>query len=431
MHHPAQVAWYNSRARFNVVPAGRRSFKTERAKRKLVFGTPIGAPIWNGALTLPEGRFFAAAPTHKQAKAIFWSDLKDLTRPFWKSQPSESEHVITLLNDAELHIFGLDQPARIEGVRWHGGVLDEYADMKPGTFYEHVQPLTADTRAWVDFIGVPDYRGRNAAEYKELFDGALMAREGSEWAAFTWRSADVLPEDVIAEAKERLSPQVYRQEYEGSFENAPGRAYNEFSKSVHVKDITVDTTKPLYVTCDFNRGYHNWLICQVSDTYDAVDQVYLQDATVEQMCAALADRLRQYGERYLSERGALAFFGDYSGDARTATSSYSAWQQIRHAFTHAEYHMRAQGPIADRMDAVNAALRNAKGDVRVRVSPRCVELVNDLEYVTSAMLYSQSKTARMTHASDAFGYFVQQYKHATKRFSEDDLRKIDRALGWW
>ena len=74
MHHPAQVAWHQTTARFNVVPAGRRSYKTERAKRKLVFGTPMGEARWPGALTLPEGRFFASAPTHKQAKAIFWKD---------------------------------------------------------------------------------------------------------------------------------------------------------------------------------------------------------------------------------------------------------------------------------------------------------------------------------------------------------------------
>jgi hypothetical protein len=47
------------------------------------------------------------------------------------------------------------------------------------------------------------------------------------------------------------------------------------------------------------------------------------------------------------------------------------------------------------------------------------------------MLYSQSKTDRMTHASDALGYFIQQYKHASRTFTAEDYQKLQRAVAWW
>jgi hypothetical protein len=55
--------------RFSVVPAGRRSGKTELAKRKLVASMHV-KKAW------ADPRYFASAPTRDQAKRIFWRDLR-------------------------------------------------------------------------------------------------------------------------------------------------------------------------------------------------------------------------------------------------------------------------------------------------------------------------------------------------------------------
>ena len=56
-------AYYNSRARFNGCDAGRQSYKTELAKRKLVMGL-IEPKSWD------DPRYFFGAPTQRQAKFI-------------------------------------------------------------------------------------------------------------------------------------------------------------------------------------------------------------------------------------------------------------------------------------------------------------------------------------------------------------------------
>jgi len=69
IEHPVQrqlVLAVSNGVRFPLVPAGRRSGKTERFKRFLA----------REALTHPNEIYFAAAPTRDQAKKIFWDDLK-------------------------------------------------------------------------------------------------------------------------------------------------------------------------------------------------------------------------------------------------------------------------------------------------------------------------------------------------------------------
>jgi hypothetical protein len=59
--HPMQMALIGDDKRFKVVPAGRRSGKTERAKRLVA----------KFAMRYPNERYFLAAPTRDQAKGKF------------------------------------------------------------------------------------------------------------------------------------------------------------------------------------------------------------------------------------------------------------------------------------------------------------------------------------------------------------------------
>jgi len=123
--HSVQTALVNDKVRFKVVPAGRRSGKTERAKRFVV----------REAMREP-GPYFVAAPTRDQVKRIYWSDLKRLcfTSVLGDRSVSESELQIRLPNGSTISLVGLDQPQRMEGVLWIGGVIDEFADVREGAW---------------------------------------------------------------------------------------------------------------------------------------------------------------------------------------------------------------------------------------------------------------------------------------------------------
>ena len=239
-----QEAYSNSKHRFNTVPAGRRSGKTEVAKRRLI----------KRAIDFPKfdtPRFFAAAPTRDQAKRIFWQDLKDLVALKYRAGPAiESDLIIPLKNGAEIHVFGMDRPERIEGTPWDGGVLDEYANMKPEAWAAHVRPALADRNGWCDLIGVPE--GRNHYYDMDLAAKAAMREFGaaSEWASFHWVSADILPAGEIAAARRDLDPLTFAQEYEASFVNFEGRAYYPFDAAVHCARLDYDPHQKLFLRAD-------------------------------------------------------------------------------------------------------------------------------------------------------------------------------------
>lgn len=87
--HPVQLALVADRVRFKVVPAGRRSGKTERAKRYVA----------KQAMRNPNETYFIAAPTRDQVKKIYWADMKRLCMASLQSKaPSETELIIYLDN---------------------------------------------------------------------------------------------------------------------------------------------------------------------------------------------------------------------------------------------------------------------------------------------------------------------------------------------
>jgi hypothetical protein len=232
-----QRAFYESRRRFNVVPAGRRSGKTEIAKRRLVKRAVKGSRY-------DRPRYFYGAPTRDQVKRIAWDDLKRMVpRDAMRGgpTPSESELTIPLWHGGELFLVGMDKPERIEGapcrrrrarrVRQHeaAGVGRERAPRA----LRSAGLVRPDRRA-----GGPESLLRHRA-----------ARAGASWPSTATRAsgalpldreADILPAEEIEAAKRDLDELTFQQEYEASFVNFEGRAYYAFTDANKARSALYD-----------------------------------------------------------------------------------------------------------------------------------------------------------------------------------------------
>ena len=144
-------------------------------------------------------------------------------------------------------MIGLDKPQRIEGSPWDGGVLDEYANMRPNAWMANVRPALSDRLGWCDFIGVPE--GRN--HFYELYRSA-QERKDEDWETYHWVSADILPEGEVDAARKDLDPLTFQQEYEASFVNFLGQCYYCFSDVEHIADTVYDPALDLVFCFDFN-----------------------------------------------------------------------------------------------------------------------------------------------------------------------------------
>ncbi len=405
--HPVQARWKASQVRFNVVPAGRRSGKTEIAKRKLVTRAFRGTDF-------EDPRFFAAAPTRDQAKAIYWADLKAMIpRQLMARSPSETELSIQLVTGAELWVVGMDRPERIEGRPWDGGILDEFGNMKPGAWGENVRPALSDRRGWCDLIGVPE--GRN-----HYYDIAKYAQgDDPDWAFWTWFSADILPPEEIAAARRQLDELVFQQEYEASFINFSGRAYYPFVEATHTAPLAYDPNATLAFCFDFNVEPGVAAVCQEQKLPNGLDgtgvigEVWIpRNSNTPAVCRKL---IADWGEHV----GRVVCYGDATGGSRgSAKVDGSDWDLIKkelrpHFGDRLGFKVKSANPAERaRINAVNSRLKSAVGEVRLMVDPtKAPHVIRDLEGVTllegGSGELDKKKSAELTHISDGLGYYVE------------------------
>jgi hypothetical protein len=372
-------------------------------------------------LTLPGGRFGFCAPTFDQARRIAWDDLKAMTRPYWYRRPSEDRLVIYAGDGGELHVVGMDKPSRIEGTPWNGLYLDEYGDMKEDVWTKHVQPVTADTGAWVDFGGVPEGLNHyySLAEYARTSGDPLFD-------FFTWYTADVQPPDVIEAARRMLDERSFQQEYEGRFVSAGRLTYYAFGKH-NVEERAFDPTAETWLAWDFNASEKPMSVVVIQRRADRpgcyhVPVEFVKPYTqTETMATIVSDYLDAVGFT-----GRLHIRGDYAGNAIRSTATVSDYNILERVFrnrTEFEMRTRPTRKIRNRTNALNSLLRSASGDVRMTIDPSCRKLIADLERVEwkENEVELDGSNPERTHPSDALTYFA-HIDHPT------DVRDVETSF---
>lgn len=345
--------------RFPLVPAGRRSGKTERFKRFVV-----------KQANREPGPYFAAAPTHDQAKKIFWDDLKAFSLSVThKRRPSESDRIIYMDSGSEIHVIGLDKPQRIEGIPWKGGGIDEFADVKADAWEANilpalntVNPTEPHYRAWCWLLGVPD--GLN-----HYYDLCLKAEQGDDpnFRVYHWKSSEILPADVIDAMRRAMSPRQFRQEFEASFETSSGRIYEDYSAA----NYTTEAIKPHEQLC----WYHDFNFTPLSsgigvirakDVY-LLEEIVLTSAVSRQSALEFVDRYKEHKNRH------VLIYGDPSGRAGEKHGHASDYTEIEAVLREAGWSLsRRVKPstmsIKDGQNAVRAKIMNAAGEVSLFVN---------------------------------------------------------------
>jgi hypothetical protein len=412
--HAVQRAYYESDSRFNVVPAGRRSGKTEIGKRRLVRRAVRGS-------TYDRPRYAACAPTRDQAKRIFWEDLKRLVpAAAMRGAPSESELVIPLWHGGELVVVGMDKPERIEGAPIDGVLVDEFANMKAKAWTHHIRPALSDRHGTADMTGVPE--GRN-----HFYERAEDARNGqADWKLYHWKSADILPASEIESARRELDPLTFAQEYEASFVNFVGLAYYAWSdENARAVRMLYDRSAPLLLCFDFNVSPGVAVIAQELRVDGIVRTCVIGEVHIPQHSntpAVVRKVLADWG----THGGAVQVYGDATGGADgTAKVAGSDWDIIARMLRHGDAAASIRGfgdrvtldvPLANppersRVNAMNTRLCTGDGTRRLLVDPvHAPHVKRDFEGVRTldggSGEIDKKITPKLTHLTDALGYYV-------------------------
>jgi hypothetical protein len=386
--------------RFPVVPAGRRSGKTERFKRFVA----------KQAMKHPGEKYFMAAPTYGQVKKIYWDDMKRLTLSACHTKrPSESDLIITMPNSTEIHLIGLDKPERIEGIPWTGGGIDEIADVKDGAWGANilpalntVNPTRPDYRAWCWLLGVPD--GLN--HYFEMAEYARTAND-PDWALFHWKSSEILPPDVIEAAKRQMSAKQYKQEYEASFETATGRIYEDYGDR-NLTHRTIQPHEQLLWFHDFNfTPMSSGVGVRDGNVVYCLEEIILDSAVARQSAMEFVERYKDHKNRR------VLIYGDPAGkwgEKHGHASDYTEMEGVLRAngWTLTRKVKPAAPSIKDRQNAVRAKIQNAAGDVSLFVNAKTAPTTHKGLSTVQAKPGSTflEVETRYQHITTAVGYMI-------------------------
>jgi predicted phage terminase large subunit-like protein len=227
--HPNQFEVFSNPARFKVVKAGRRWGKT-----RLQILTLFIEALKNekNGYSLHNKEVFYVAPTFQQAKDIIWGEMKHLGQGIIE-HTVENTGTATLVNGRKIQLKGSDRPDTLRGVGLSHVGIDEYADMKPDVWEQILRPTLADVKGSGLFTGTP--KGKN-----HFYQLILDAEKDPNWATFSFSSTDnpYLDPTEIEAARQNMSLDNFRQEFEASFQSGGGQIFTE--DMIQIGDEPVD-----------------------------------------------------------------------------------------------------------------------------------------------------------------------------------------------
>jgi hypothetical protein len=355
------------------------------------------------------GMYFIGAPTYNQVRQIYWDDMKLLCFAglYGARAVSEVDLTIRFPNGSMLCLIGFDKPQRFEGIPWDGGIIDEIADLKPNAWPENIAPAldTVDPRnphrrAWAWLIGVPN--GLN--HYYDLAEYARTSGD-ADWKLYHWKSAEILPPDMIEAAKRRMSARQYRQEYEASFEGAAGRIYEDYGDA-NLTSEQLGSAEKIHWMHDFNYSPLSSAIgTRRSNAMYILDEIILESAVARQTALEFVDRYKTH------ECRDVVLYGDPAGKAGEKHGQISNYTEIEkvlreHGWT-VQRKVKAAAPaIRDRQNAVRAKICNAAGErsfycnpsrapyahkgfatVQMKEGSTFLEAESDYQHITTAVGY--------------------------------------------
>ena len=169
---------------------------------------------------MPSPRYVFISPYRLQGKATAWDYLKTYAGKIPGTKFNESELRCDFPTGGRITIMGAENDQAMRGIFLDGCVLDETQNIKPTLFPEVIRPSLADRKGWCIFIGTP--KGRN-----QFYDLHKQAKQNKTWYTCVFKASEtkILDDEELKAAQQVMSPDLYDQEFECSFQAAITGSY--------------------------------------------------------------------------------------------------------------------------------------------------------------------------------------------------------------
>ncbi len=431
---PPQKRADESTCRFNLSVWGRQSGKTTRGYRKL---------IWKPLKGKTNSIYWHVLQTYSAADVVYDRYMRFIHphKDTLMTYKNESERRIELIGNRNIFFKSGQNFEDLRTESLDGVVIDEARQQDKRLWAMVVFPMLAKSNGWADIMTTPNgYDWIYDLKKDKENDPSWGVTHAPSWEAWWWT-----PEQ-IAEAKKNMSELEFRQEIGAEFVNLrAGRVYyaftdaNKTEKCPWYADKPWSPYHPVLLGLDFNVNPMHWTLGQgVNHYYWWFDEIHLKDSNTPEAAKALATKLlimREQGHRPADYD--VIICGDASGNARSTKGNESDYEIIKqtlkaHGIKFRNITPEANPSIKDRVNAVNAKLKSAGGEISMWVHPYgCRMLIHDLERVSwkpGADFVLDSGTQKdLTHASDSIGYPIAELS-PVKIVSGARMKVITRKL---
>lgn len=375
---------YKDDRRFRVVVAGRRFGKTFLSTIELI----------TNSIKSESRNVWYVAPTYKAAKEIAWDMLiTSLPREYIR-KTNESSLTVTLINGSTISLKGAEKADNLRGRALDFVVLDEFADMKPETWYEVIRPSLSDRNGTALFIGTP--KGRN--HFYDIWTKG--ADQETDWSAhqFTTLEGGHVSESEIESAMRDLDERTFNQEYQAQFVNYSGIIYYNFSREESIAKIG-DNGEALHIGMDFNLDPMSAVVAiRDGGTMHIIDEIVIYGSNTDEIVDEIKTR---YPQRQIT-----IYPDPASRQRKTSAGGRTDLSILQNAGFNVKVRDK-HTTIRDRINSVNSRLMSADGKRQLFVSPKCKQVIRSLERQTYKEGTNQpDKDSGFDHMNDALGYLI-------------------------
>lgn len=238
--HKKQQEIAQSKARFKVIRAGRRSGKSSVEIEIMLIKAIDGK----------DRNIFYIAPTQKQARSIIWEALKSRLGKIGEPNESRLEMKVPTTDGgfSTIYISGWENRENFRGMKAHHITFDELDTMKDFFigWQEIFRPALIDTGGTADFIGTPKKENPNLRRLEKDFE-----TRGDDFAAFHFTTLDNphIPVLELAKTKAELDSLTYKQEILAEYLEDSGALF-KYTALVDMFSNTITKSDEKYLIVD-------------------------------------------------------------------------------------------------------------------------------------------------------------------------------------
>ena len=380
-----QAEVIGSKARFRILISGRRFGKTFLAINELA-----------RFARFPNKKVWYVAPTYRQAKGICWTDLVErLKYHNWISEVNNSDLTVILRNNSKISLRGADNEQSLRGVGLDFLCMDEFADISPSAWFEVLRPTLSDTQGHALFCGTPRGFGNWA------YDMYVKGTNDKEWESFKYTTleGEQVPDEEISQAKDDLDERTFQQEYMASFVNYAGMIYYNFDRKKNIIDSFNRNYETLHIGLDFNVDPMCAVVSVIeNDRIFVIDEIQIWSSNTNEM-------VEEIKRRY--EKRVIVYPDPSARQRKTSAGGMTDLAILKNAGL--EVRCRNSAPfVRDRINSVNAKLKNAKGIHSLFIVNSCKNVIKSIErQIYKEGTHVPDKDSGYDHFNDALGYMIE------------------------